>query len=119
MNFLETLYKVSYVCKDAVNPYAVIVFNPNHELYRVHFPDNPITPGVILIKIATTILESITLKHLRLTEADSIKFLKPVRSNATTKIVFANITIKNKQLKTDIRIETDGVVFAKMLLTYN
>ncbi len=57
-----------------------IVINENSEVFKGHFPDSPIFPGVLLIALARNFVE----KHLLLTDspqilkAKKIKFLKPV-----------------------------------------
>ena len=33
-----------------------IRLNPDHEIYRAHFPGNPITPGVCIVQIISEVL---------------------------------------------------------------
>ena len=37
---------------------AEIETNPSHIIYKAHFPGNPITPGVCIIKTARELLEN-------------------------------------------------------------
>lgn len=119
MKFLNNLYTVSTICRETDAPYVVIHFNSNHEVYKAHFPSNPITPGVVLLRIATVMLEDIAGKHLRLEDAQNIKFYKSVDPDATVAITYNKLTEQGSQLKASIRIETEGVVYAKMTLVYN
>lgn len=119
VEFLNNLYIVSAICKESEVPYAVIRFNPRHDLYKAHFPGHPITPGVILLQIATIMLEHIEDKQLQLQEVENIKFNKTVGSNDTINIVYNKVEEINNQLKASIQIEIRGTVYAKMLLTYN
>lgn len=118
MKFLSNLYTVSTICRDVDVPYAIIRFNPDHELYKSHFPDNPVTPGVVLLQIVTVVLEDMVGKSLRLEEAGDVKFYKSVGPSATATITYNKLTEQNNQMKTAVRIEIEDVVYAKMSLTY-
>ena len=119
MKFLNNLYQVSTINKDAAPQYAVTQFNPNHGLYKAHFLGNPITPGVVLLQIAKIMLENITGKHLRLTEVEHIKFNKSVGPDATAKITFMKLVQTDASLRANIKIEVEDIVYARMSLIYN
>lgn len=51
-----------------------ININENHEIYKGHFPDNPVVPGVCLIQIIQELLENELKKKIRLLKAGNIKF---------------------------------------------
>lgn len=57
---------------------ATIQLNEGHEVYKGHFPGNPVVPGVVMIQIIKEVLENKTNKKLILSEGDNIKFLAPV-----------------------------------------
>ena len=48
--------------------------NANHDYYRVHFPGNPVTPGVCLLQMATEILSQEYGKKLVFCKGSNIKF---------------------------------------------
>lgn len=54
---------------------SLIRLNPLHEVYKGHFPQVPVAPGVVLVQIVKEILEEKLQVKLRLTEGDNIKFL--------------------------------------------
>ncbi len=58
-----------------------IRFNPKHEVYKGHFPQIAIAPGVVLIQIIKEILMDKFQKKLRLVEGDNIKFLALINPN--------------------------------------
>lgn len=57
---------------------ATLLFNEKHELYAGHFPDNPITPGVVQLDIIKDILEKEMGWKVRLSELNRCKFLSPI-----------------------------------------
>ena len=51
-----------------------IELNPAHEVYKGHFPGNPIAPGVCLTQTVKETVEHITGKHLTMVTGDNLKF---------------------------------------------
>jgi 3-hydroxyacyl-[acyl-carrier-protein] dehydratase len=72
-----------------------INLNVDHKLYKGHFPDKPVTPGVALIEIIRQILSATLKKNLMLTEAKDIKFIAsvvpPNTNNLELEIKFQDI----------------------------
>ena len=62
---------------------SIIKLNSNHRIYSGHFPNNPITPGVVQLQIVKEILEYIYKKELRLISMSRCKFLKILNPNET------------------------------------
>ena len=63
---------------------CTIVLNALHPIYKGHFPQIPVTPGVCLTQMIKEIVEDKYALKLRLTEADNIKFLgliNPMENN--------------------------------------
>lgn len=53
---------------------AVIELDPAHEIYKGHFPQQPIVPGVCQMQILKEMLEEASGKKLRMGNNDNIKF---------------------------------------------
>ncbi len=61
------------------NSYEVKVsMNPDAEVYKGHFPGQPVAPGACLTQMVKEVVNSITGQDMRLTEAQQIKFLATV-----------------------------------------
>lgn len=69
--------------EDATSFNSVIRLNPEHEVYKGHFPQIAIAPGVVLIQTIKEILMNKYQKELRLTEGDNVKFLALINPNET------------------------------------
>ncbi len=54
---------------------AKITLNKDHDIFKGHFPGNPITPGVCMMQIIKEISSSIIQSPLRMTQSKNIKFL--------------------------------------------
>lgn len=99
-----------YVCK--------VKLNAAHGIFSVHFPNNPVTPGVCLVQMATEILEQKLGKKLVLSTAVNIKFKKLMAPNDEPSFVFSKITTEDKLLKTLVSIEDEQGQFVKMSLQF-
>lgn len=57
---------------------ALIRLNPSHDVFKGHFPGNPILPGVCMIQIMKEILMDQLSGNLLFENLDSIKFLSVI-----------------------------------------
>ena len=94
---------------------VTIELNPEHFVYKAHFPGTPITPGVYLLQIAKEILDEHFNASLTFTAAKNVKFLQilnPLQnSEATYKI---NWKIVDGCYETSITVEHQKIVFVKI-----
>ena len=57
---------------------ADVSLNPDHPVYKGHFPDQPVAPGVMLMNMCREVAEKALAKEVRIKTARSIKFVKVV-----------------------------------------
>lgn len=74
MNELYTIHSINEESANKITAQLEIL--RDHEIFRGHFPENPILPGVCFIQILKEILTLIQGKDLILLQASSIKYLK-------------------------------------------
>lgn len=55
-----------------------IRINPGHEIFRGHFPGNPVVPGVCQVQMIRETIEAVTGLAGTLLDADNIKFLSVI-----------------------------------------
>jgi 3-hydroxyacyl-[acyl-carrier-protein] dehydratase len=115
-NSFYTVEKTEY----AVNNYCVgLVLNSSHEIYKVHFPGNPITPGVCLLQISLELLNLKFARKLRLIGAKNIKYLKVINPLENPKIEFViQYKTENDLIFADINIVAGETIFTKISATY-
>lgn len=66
-NSLEQTAKQQYI--------AWVTLNEDHAIFKGHFPDNPVTPGVCMMQIIKEFTEDIVGKPLQMVKASNVKFM--------------------------------------------
>ena len=95
---------------------TVIRLLPSSPVYAAHFPGYPITPGVLLVQLATELLEEREGVALELSEAVNVKFSTPVFPSEGNSVCFS--FSQDGPMRWKVLVEADGVLCAKMTLQY-
>ena len=66
---------------------SVVLLNPDHDIYKAHFPGYPITPGVCLLKVAVELLGN-RFPGASLSRADNVKFTSTLIPDSSEEIEF-------------------------------
>ena len=72
---LKDFYKVNELNYDNGQANANITINKNHEVFKGHFPGNPVTPGVCMMQIIKELTEQVICKKLFMVSASNVKFM--------------------------------------------
>ena len=92
--------------------------NPECIIYKAHFPEQPITPGVCITQIAVELAEIVVGHSLQMIGIKNVKFLSIMTPDSQTEVIY-NITIKSsddKETRIQAVAQSDDVVYAKMSL---
>jgi len=96
--------------------FAKLLLNKEHKIYKGHFPDQPVVPGVVQLQIVREMVGKATGKEMFLDEIGSAKYL-----NMINPLLFEKIDIEiNFQrvgadgFKIDARILNDNMIFLKL-----
>ena len=121
MKLQNELYKiVEFEQNDEVVRFN-LELNPNHYIYRAHFPEEPITPGVCIIQITKELLGCYMKRDMLIDMVKNVKFLSVISPIATPQITFTftNITQQGEssQVKTQVLVSNEDVLFAKISMT--
>ena len=75
--FLDSLYTIESTGRDNSCDKAIIriLLNPLHEIFRGHFPGNPILPGACTVQILKELVEYVSGKDLMISDAGTIKYI--------------------------------------------
>lgn len=73
--FMNNLYFPGLIEDDDDKVIATIRINEDHDIFKGHFPGNPVLPGVCIIQIVKELMEEVCNKELQLIEAGNIKYL--------------------------------------------
>lgn len=115
--FKGYLYTISDSESNDLSSFSYSVsFNPNHKIYKAHFPGNPITPGACVIQIATELLSEHLNKEMILSEAKNIKFIKLINPLETSDVnfVFKIMKLEDNSVNTSICVCKESLIFVKI-----
>jgi 3-hydroxyacyl-[acyl-carrier-protein] dehydratase len=99
---------------------ANIALNENHTIYRSHFPQKPITPGICILQIAKELIASHHQKTLVMDTIRNIKFLQIIDPliNHTIHFSIATNMIDNNLIKANVVVESGSTCFTKISIIY-
>jgi 3-hydroxyacyl-[acyl-carrier-protein] dehydratase len=84
---LKDFYEVSSLNKTGDDKYtAHIVINAGHEVFKGHFPGNPVTPGVCMMQIIKELTQQVVSSPLTMKSASNIKFMALINPEKTPKL---------------------------------
>ncbi|MBP4137321.1 3-hydroxyacyl-ACP dehydratase [Flavobacterium geliluteum] len=84
---LQDFYKILSEEKTSDSKYTfTILVNEKHEVFKGHFPGNPIMPGVCMIQIIKELSESITESALFMQTLTNVKFMALINPEATPEL---------------------------------
>jgi 3-hydroxyacyl-[acyl-carrier-protein] dehydratase len=72
---LPEFYTFQILNADGNQVQASVMLNKNHDVYKGHFPQIPITPGVCQVLIIKELLSHVLGKSLQMLKSRDIKFL--------------------------------------------
>lgn len=121
MKLLDSFFSVQNQQEDSAgNVLYHISLNPEHEIFKAHFPGNPIVPGVCQVQMARELLSEIVASPLSLVEVKNIKYLSVMTPTEHLEydVTFKKTDIQEDKVKTTAMYESDGQVYAKMSLVF-
>jgi 3-hydroxyacyl-[acyl-carrier-protein] dehydratase len=107
---LKDFYKVISLEKNDSQKYlAIILVNEKHEVFKGHFPSNPIMPGVCMMQIIKELTEQITEKTLVLKTLTNVKFMALINPEVSPEL----------RLELDITITDEDLIKVKNTTCFN
>jgi len=107
---LHDFYKILSEEKISDSKYVItILVNEKHDVFKGHFPGNPIMPGVCMVQIIKELTESITKSTLMIQTLSNVKFMALINPEATPEL----------RLELDVVISEDNLVKVKNTTYFN
>ena len=107
---LKDFYKILSEEKISDSKYSItILVNEKHDVFKGHFPGNPIMPGVCMIQIIKELTEKITESTLMIQTLSNVKFMALINPEATPEL----------RLELDIVTTEDDLVKVKNTTYFN
>ena len=118
----NSLYTIADKKMEGSGIFYQILLDKNHFIYKAHFPNEPITPGVCIIQIAKELLEDYLHEEYEISYVKNIKFLSVLSPLSTPSVayVFDKITFlpETNECKTQVQVQQDNVLFAKLSIIF-
>ena len=118
----NSLYTIADKRMEGSGIFYQILLDKNHFIYKAHFPNEPITPGVCIIQIAKELLEDYLHEEYEISYIKNIKFLSVLSPLSTPSVayVFDKVTFlpETNECKTQIQVQQDNVLFAKLSIIF-
>lgn len=116
-NLLDNFYTVlqSDFSTESQNNFNVVIrLNPKHPIYKGHFEQIPITPGVCQVQLIKELLQSNFGQKLILERADSIKYLGMINPETQAELsIQLNVSPSDDALSVTASISSETAVFMK------
>jgi 3-hydroxyacyl-[acyl-carrier-protein] dehydratase len=97
---------------------ATISINKKHRILEGHFPGLPVVPGVCMLQIVREIMQVNSNKKLKITEADSMKFLSVINPEQNGDVeVTINYTEDGSKFLINATLFSATVTFFKLKAT--
>ncbi len=96
----------------------LIRLEPDNVIFKSHFPDYPITPGAVQIRVATELLEMRLNKSLTLSRVADLKFMEPLFPGIEVTYSFTKLVETDERLKVNLTVRSVEKVFSRMSLEY-
>lgn len=95
---------------------------PECMIYRAHFPEQPITPGVCIIQIASELLAELYPFSFELSSVSNAKYLAVINPQETRTLTYAFKKVifddGKKSVKVSVSVSDNDIIFTKLSLVY-
>ncbi|MBR9757920.1 MAG: 3-hydroxyacyl-ACP dehydratase [Algicola sp.] len=81
---------------------AHITINKDHEVFKGHFPGNPVTPGVCMMQIIKELTQNVVNKTLFMESSSNVKFMAIINPEETPDLV---LTLNISEAGTLIKVK--------------
>jgi 3-hydroxyacyl-[acyl-carrier-protein] dehydratase len=118
---LKDFYKVEKLEKINEGKYTAIVFlNKEHDIFKGHFPGNPVTPGVCMMQIIKELTQEILGSSLIMTSSSNVKFMALINpeKNPTLKLDLDILGDLTTEIKVKNTTSFDETVALKLTNVY-
>ena len=118
MKLKDSLYHITRQQAEDMPLQYEVLLDEQHFIYKAHFPEEPITPGVCIIQIAEELLEYYLQQDYEIQQVKNVKFLSVLSPKQTPRVtyIFDKLTISEdtKTCKVLVIVKTNEETVAKL-----
>lgn len=120
MVLLNDFFRVLSSTQDEKTVSYDITLNPEHFIYKAHFPGNPVTPGVIQLGIVEELMSLRMQQPLRLAHVNNIKYMNIISPTETTtlQVRLSRIQTTDEGCSVQAVMANDEQTFTKMSIVF-
>ena len=121
MKLLDEFFFVKEIRDEENGFVALLQVNPEHFIYKAHFPGNPITPGVCIVQAAGELLQRKLNRNLFLKTVKNIKFLSTIIpcEGKMIEYSFSSVSEEENSCKAQLIVSDETSTFAKISVVYS
>ena len=114
MILLDKFYSISSIQLENDILKATLKLNASHSIFEGHFPENPVTPGVVQMEIIKELLATHYNRPIALVSMSNCKFLA-ILNPTETPVIDVTLTLKEEddQLKVSAAITSNEKGYLK------
>lgn len=118
MKLLNGFFFVEAATTDDEGTCYRLRLDPQHVIFRAHFPGNPITPGVCIVQLVTELLEWMTGRRLELRRVVNVKFLHVLSpaERTSVQVLFRSVDFDGAQCRVKAVLKDGGLQLAQLSL---
>ncbi len=96
-----------------------ITLNPECDVFKGHFPNKPVTPGVCMLQIVKELTEERVGKSLFMKKIANVKFMAVINPEEITDLIITNdFTDSEKEVKIKCVISYDNTIALKVVIYF-
>ncbi len=112
---IKGLYEIEQLKQEDHTVHATIKLNKDHEVFKGHFPGNPILPGVCTIQIIKELTEKAFSKKLFLSMVSNVKFMAIINPENKETLQFKlDFSEVENQIKVKSTVSLDETLALKL-----
>ncbi len=120
MSMLDNFFIIDAIDGTSGGYSCRVRLNGEHVIYRAHFPEDPITPGACLVRMAGKVFARCLGRPIALRRAATVKFIHVLRPNdvGVLSIAYTHLEAVEDGCSVRIVIADEKTVYAKMSLFF-
>ena len=109
------LYSLETLTHENTKIVATITLNASHDIFKGHFPDIPVLPGVTMMQMVKEILETALNRSLLIQAAGQLKFLQMVNPLMVKQLEWEiDYTTMDEKIQVKAQMKAGETTFFKM-----
>lgn len=120
MTLKNNLYRI--IAENKEDKSYCLELIPECMIYHAHFPEQPITPGVCIIQIASELLTDLYSMAFQLSSVSNAKYLAVINPQVSPRLTytFKKVAFDDEKtsVKVSVTVSNNDTIFTKLSLVY-